>query len=56
MLLKRDIPPVFFKNTEKEEYKDALGLVDKTNQFDALYERFFKSILNSYSALTNFRV
>lgn len=56
MLLKRDIPPVFFKNTEKEEYKDALGLVDKTNQFDALYERFFKSILNSYSTLTNFRV
>lgn len=56
MLLKRDIPPVFFKKAEKDEYKDALGKVDATNQFDALYERFFKSILNSYSALTDFIV
>lgn len=56
MLLKRDIPPVFFKKAEKDEYKDALGIVDKNNQFDALYERFFKSILNSYSALTDFNV
>lgn len=56
MLLKHHISPVFFKNKEKDEYKDALGIVDRSGCFDPLYERFYKSILNSYAALTDFGI
>ncbi len=56
ILMKRYIPPIFFKNKEKDEYKDALAYADKTGCYDPLYERFYKSILNSYAALTDFRM
>ena len=56
MLLKRHVSPIFFKQKEKDEYKDALGHADKTGCFDPLYERFFKSILNSYAALSDFNM
>lgn len=56
MLLKRHVSPVFFKNKEKDEYKDALEIVDRTGCFDPLYERFYKSMLSSYAALTDFRM
>lgn len=56
MLMKRHISPVFFKNKEKEEYKEALAFADSTGCFDPLYERFFKSILSSYATLTDFRM
>ena len=56
MLLKKHIPPIFFKNKEKDEYKDALAYVDKTNTYDLLYERFYKSIINSYVELTDFSI
>lgn len=56
MLLKRHVPPVFFRNKEKDEYKDALAHTDKTNTYDYLYERFYKSILGSYVELTDFNI
>jgi Zn-dependent peptidase ImmA (M78 family)/fido (protein-threonine AMPylation protein) len=56
MLLKRHIPPVFFRSKEKDEYKDALAHADNTNTYDFLYERFYKSILNSYVELTDFNI
>lgn len=54
MLLKRHISPVFFKNKSKDEYKDALAIADLTGEYDALYEVFFKSILESSAALSDF--
>lgn len=56
MFLKRHIPPVFFRSKEKDEYKNALAYADKTNIYDLLYERFYKSILNSYIELTDFNI
>jgi Fic family protein len=56
MFLKRHIPPVFFRSKEKDEYKNALAYADKTNTYDFLYERFYKSILNSYIELTDFNI
>ena len=54
ILLKRHISPVFFKNKSKDEYKDALAIADLTGEYDALYEVFFKSILESSAALSDF--
>ena len=54
MLLKRHISPVFFKNKSKDEYKDALAIADLTGEYNALYEVFFKSILESSAALSDF--
>ena len=54
MLLKRHVSPVFFKNQEKNEYKEALKIADTTGLYELLYERFFKSILNSFAELSDF--
>lgn len=56
MLLKRYVSPVFFKDKEKEEYKEALKIADTTGSYDLLYERFFKSILYSFAALSDFMI
>ncbi len=56
MLLKRHISPVFFKENVKKQYKDALAIVDTTGKYDALYEIFFKAILESNAALTDFSI
>lgn len=53
MLLKKHISPVFFKESDKNEYKEALKIVDTTGSFDFLNEIFFKSILNSFVALSD---
>ena len=47
---------LFFKEKEKDEYKEALKLADSKGQYDMLYESFFRSILNSFAALTDFRM
>lgn len=52
--LKKRIPPVFFKNEDKDAYKDALAVVDATGDHSDLYELFFKAILSSYTVLSNF--
>lgn len=49
-------PPVFFRDKEKDEYKEALKVADLSGQYDMLYERFFKSILSSFAALSDFRM
>ena len=56
MLLKKHISPVFFKENDKDEYKEALKLVDTIGSFELLYERFFKSILNSFVTLSDFNI
>ena len=56
LLLKRNVSPVFFRDKEKDEYKEALKEADMTGKYDMLYERFFKSILNSYAILSDFRM
>lgn len=56
MLIKRNISPVFFKDKAKEEYKDALAIADLTGEYDALYEVFFKSILESNAILSDFSI
>ena len=37
LLLKRNVSPVFFKDKEKDEYKEALKVADISGQFDVLY-------------------
>ena len=56
LLLKRNVSPVFFRDKEKDEYKEALKVADLSGQYDMLYERFFKSILSSFGALSDFRM
>lgn len=56
LLLKRNVSPVFFRDKEKDEYKEALKVADLSGQYDMLYERFFKSILSSFAALSDFRM
>ena len=46
----------FFRDKEKDEYKEALKVADLSGQYDMLYERFFKSILSSFAALSDFRM
>ena len=54
MLLRRNISPIFFSGQQKDEYKDALKEADLNGTFTNLYECFYKSILNSFSALSDF--
>lgn len=54
MLLKRNISPMFFREKEKDEYKEALKCVDTTGEYNLLYETFFKSILKSFADLSDF--
>ena len=56
MLLKQDIPPIFFSGDQKREYKAGLKEADLTGSYDSLYECFFKSILNTYATLTDFQM
>lgn len=52
LLLRRDIPPIFFTDESKNNYKKSLKLVDTENIYDSLYEDFYKSILKSFALLT----
>lgn len=56
LFLKKNIPPVFFKKQAKDEYKNALAAVDQTGLYDALYETFFKAILESNAELSDFNI
>ncbi len=56
LLLKRHISPVFFKKQMKDEYKNALSIADELGKYDALYEIFFKAILESYAELSDFMI
>jgi len=54
LFLKKHIPPIFFKDREKDIYKDALAVVDTTGDFSELYEVFFKAVLGSNAILSDF--
>lgn len=54
MLIKKKIPPIFFMESKKDEYKAALKEADTTGEFEILYEMFYKAILDSYARLTDF--
>lgn len=53
LLLRRNIPPVFFTNENKKEYKDSLRIADTEKIYEPLYESFFKSIIKSFALLTD---
>lgn len=53
LLLRKNIPPVFFTNENKTEYKNALKTADVENIYDPLYEIFYKSIIKSFALLTD---
>lgn len=55
LLLRRHMPPVFFKDKEKTKYKDALADVDATGRFENLYEVFYRGLLISNAALSDFK-
>lgn len=55
LLLRRHMPPVFFRDKAKTEYKDALAIVDTTKKFENLYEVFYKGMLISNAALSDFK-
>ncbi len=56
LLMRRDISPIFFSDNQKESYKDALKTADTTGSWHPLYECFFKSILHSFAALSDFQI
>lgn len=49
LLIRKDIPPIFFTSKTKTEYKKALKFIDEENIYDLLYESFYKSIIKSSS-------
>lgn len=49
------MPPVFFKDKVKEEYKDALAVADIAGKFENLYEVFYRGLLISNAALSDFK-
>ncbi|MHC1772106.1 MAG: ImmA/IrrE family metallo-endopeptidase [Flexilinea sp.] len=54
MLIKRNLPPVFFDNREKNNYKAALAYADQYQDYTKLYEVFYRVMLKSNSDLTDF--
>lgn len=56
MLLRKHISPIFFKESEKDSYKEALKIADTKGSFEMLNEIFFKCILNSFAALSDFTI
>lgn len=53
LLLRKKLPPIFFPNKLKDEYKKTLKIADTENIYDPLYEVFYKSMLNSFAILTD---
>lgn len=52
MLIRKKIPPIYFKIENKEEYISALSIADETGNYGALHKVIFKAILRSHSELT----
>ena len=55
LLLRRHMPPVFFRDKAKTEYKDALATADATDKYEDLYETFYRGLLISNAALSDSR-
>ncbi|MBE5813050.1 MAG: ImmA/IrrE family metallo-endopeptidase [Clostridiales bacterium] len=56
LLIKNNIPPVFFTYKNKSEYKEALKNVDVYNDSVKLYELTYKNIIEVMSTLTNMMI
>ena len=56
LLIKNNIPPVFFTYKNKSEYKEALKNIDMYNDSTKLYELTYKNIIEVMSALTNMMI
>ncbi len=61
LLLKRGIPPVFFKDiysadNSKKSYKNSLRSVDEKGEYSKLYENFFRAILQTHVILSDFNL
>lgn len=50
-LVRSSLPPIYINVEEKSDYIRALKLIDKTGNYDELYEIIFKSILKSHIEL-----
>lgn len=55
ILLRRHLPPVFFKDKAKVAYKQALSIADTEGKYDELYEEFYKALLISNAALSDYK-
>ncbi len=53
LLLRRNLPPIFFSYNSKDEYKKALKIADIDGDYNPLYEVFYKAMLNSFTILTD---
>ncbi|WP_202707735.1 ImmA/IrrE family metallo-endopeptidase [Sporosalibacterium faouarense] len=47
LLKLKNLPPIYLRADKKERYYDALMTADTTNDYDPLYEVFYRAILSS---------
>lgn len=52
LMIHRNLPPVFFRKNEKDQYKKCLKIADQKNSFDELYCLFARAILESFATIT----
>lgn len=53
LLIRRKLPPIYFKVEEKDEYLEALAQADRDDKnYEQLYEVVFKAILRAQAELT----
>ena len=51
-LIRKGMPPVLFRNSEKNPYKDALALADESGNYAELFEVYFKALIQSHVELS----
>lgn len=52
LFMRRGLPPIYIKVSEKEEYQEALARADLKYDYNGLYGVIFRSILRAQSELT----
>lgn len=52
LFVRKGLPPVLFRSTTKNPYKDSLAIVDATGDYSSLYEVYFKAMINSHTELS----
>ena len=51
--IRAGLPPIYIKVEDKLSYLNALSRVDEKNDYDELYEIFFRAIIKSHVALSS---
>ena len=51
-MIRKGMPPVLFRNSEKNPYKDALALADESGNYAELFEVYFKALIQSHVELS----